>query len=347
MKRAAVIPTVLFFIVAVLLVLNSTVALAQQKTFSLKFASPMPPTHGHAKLWDWWAQELEKRTGGRVKTSVYHAGSLGAGPEIWENILKGIADLGAIGNYTPGKHPVENELIQALPFRIPNPSTTGHIFSNLYYKGLLNHEIGEYKFLFTQPTELYVIATRRKKIVKADDFRGLRIRVPGVSPTLKAFGAETVAMPVPELYGAIERGIVEGLLAGISIIPAAKLEKLIKYVNVESFGVGNWYICMNKKIWSTLPPDIQVIIDELDQEAYFRNLEVTHNYTSEIFSACKAAGAEIYGAEPVELKRWKDLTATLFTDWIKEMDAKGLHGTQIKNETLRVLEMHGVDPGIR
>jgi len=60
----------------------------------------------------------------------------------------------------------------------------------------------------------------------------------------------------------------------------------------------------------------------------------------------KAAGAEFYGADPAEKKRWMDLTASLFSDWTASMDAKGLPGKQIKKETLRVLEEHGVDPRI-
>jgi TRAP-type C4-dicarboxylate transport system substrate-binding protein len=347
MKRKITLLFVLTAITILFIIVNINLASAQQKIFKLKWASPMPPRHASAQLWEWYGAELEKRSGGRVKITYYHAGSLGAGPVIWENILKGIADVGAIGNYTPGKHPVENNLIQTLPFRIPNPHVTGDIFWNLYYKGLLDHEIGEYKFLYPQPTELYSLITTKKKADKIDDFKGLRIRVPGVSPTLKAFGVGTVAMPVPELYNAVERGIVDGILAGVTIIPAAKLENLVKYINVESFGVGNWYICMNKKVWKSLPADIQVIVNRLSQEAYYRNLEDKHTTVSQIISDLKARGVVIYGAEPEELKRWKALTGKLFTDWTAEMDAKGLPGKQIKEETLRVLAQHGVDPEIR
>ena len=346
MKRAIVVLSTLFILAVVLFNGSNKAAIAQSKTFALKFASPMPPGNFTAKGWDWWAQELEKRTGGRVKTRVYHAGTLGAAPEIWENILKGIADVGAIGNYTPGEHPVENELIQRLPFRIPNSHVTGAIFWNLYYKGLLKHEIGEYKFLFTQPTGLYVLATTKKKLMKLDDFKGLRMRVPGVSPTLRALGVGVVAIPVPELFSAVERGMVDGLMGGVSIVTSAKLEKVIKYINTESFGAGNWYICMNKKVWDSLPADIQVIIDELDHEAYYRAVEANIQGNIDESEVCKAAGAEIYRVEPTEVQRWKALTAHLFTEWIASMDAKGLPGSQIKKETLRVLGEHGVDPGI-
>jgi len=347
MKRTRVITSTILLGMVVLIGISVQAALGQPKTFSLKFASPNAPQNDQSKLWDWWAQELDKRTGGRVKTTMYHAGTLGSGPEVWENILKGIADVGAIGPFTPGKHPVENHLTQILPFRIPSPRVTGEIFWNLYQKGLLNHEIGGYKFLYTQPASLYILGTTKKKLTKLEDFKGLRIRVPGESPTLKAFGVGIVASPPTELYSAIERGIVDGMVGGGSLIASLKMEKLMKYVNIETWGAGNWYVCMNKKVWDSFPADIQAILTTLNNETYQKDLEVVGNTDRRDLEIWKAAGADVYRVEPAELKRWKELTANLMNDWVKEMDGKGLPGTQIKTEVLRVLRENGVDPEIR
>jgi TRAP-type C4-dicarboxylate transport system substrate-binding protein len=353
MKRGTILFTTLLLLVVVIVAGHTQTVSGQaskptsSKVFTLKFASIFPPTHRLIPVYSWWLEELGKRSGGRLKIIQYYGGTLCPVPDVWENVLKGVADIGIIGNYTPGKHPVENYLIQSLPFRIPNPPVTSHIYWDLYYKGLLNHEVGEYKFLYHVAVETYAVSTVRKKLTKLEDFKGLRIRVPGVSPTLKALGAETVALPIGEVYTAVERGMVDGLLGGISIVEVTKLEKIIKYINMESFGVGGGYVVMNKDVWKSLPFDLQLVIETLSPEVSLRHMETVHNYWGEILSNLKAAGAEAYYVDPKELERWKNLTANLFTDWIAEMEAKGLRGNQIKQETLRVLREHGVDPGIR
>jgi len=71
---------------------------------TLKYASLFPPTfHYHAVIED-WAAEVEKRTEGMVKIDLYPASSLLTPPEMYDGILKGIADIGAgLFGYSPGR----------------------------------------------------------------------------------------------------------------------------------------------------------------------------------------------------------------------------------------------------
>ncbi len=53
-----------------------------------------------------------------------------------------------------------------------------------------------------------------------DDLKGLKLRTPSrdQAAIIKGLGAVPVAMPMPRTYGAIEKGVVDGALVGISVV---------------------------------------------------------------------------------------------------------------------------------
>ncbi|HVN23565.1 MAG TPA: hypothetical protein VMT71_06315, partial [Syntrophorhabdales bacterium] len=82
-------------------------AAAQQKVITLKFATFVTPLHWVSISLENWCKEVEKRTNGRVKVTMFHANTLAPGPQIYDAVNKGIADIGyASISYTQGRFPL-------------------------------------------------------------------------------------------------------------------------------------------------------------------------------------------------------------------------------------------------
>jgi TRAP-type C4-dicarboxylate transport system substrate-binding protein len=321
---------------------KTAVAQPRPKVIQLKLAHPMPPGHFTAvDMWDWWAKELGKRTNGRVKVTSYPAGALGQAPVLWENTLKGICDIGCIGNYNPDKFPVM-DFPQWLPFRIPNFAVLNHISWHLYYQGLLDPELEGYKFLYPCNPGTILLCTSKKKVMTLADFQGLRIRVIGSCPAINHLKADTLNMPLGEVFTALERGTIDGLITGPSVITSAKLDKVVKYICLAEFSYGLWYTLMNLSVWNSLPSDIKHIIDVLNQETYYRQVLPTYYQKDQVDAVkiCRSAGIEFYRPVPSELDRWKGMTAGLADEWVANYEAKGLPGKKVKEEVLKVLDMY-------
>lgn len=319
-----------------------TEAAAAPKVIELKLASPMPPKHFlHTDVWDVWAAELEKRTKGRVKVTIYSAGALGKPGVIWENTLNGVCDIGCIGNYTPSKFPVM-DFRQWLPFRIPNFAISNHITWHLYNKGLMDAELEGFKFLFPCDPGPVLLCTSKKKVMTLEDVKGLRIRVLGSCPSLEQLGADTVSMPLSEVYTALERGMIDGLVTGASVIPVAKLEKIVRYISLAEFSYGGWYTLMNLNVWNKLPNDIKLIIDELNQEIYYTGVLVSFYKRDQVegVEPCIKAGIEFYSPEKGEMERLKKATVGLADKWVAAYEAKGLPGEKIREDVQTVLGMY-------
>jgi len=79
---------------------------AGKEVIELTYANFFPPTHIQAKLGESWIKEIEKRTAGKVKITYFPGGALLKGNQIYDGVIKGVADIGmSCFAYTRGRFP--------------------------------------------------------------------------------------------------------------------------------------------------------------------------------------------------------------------------------------------------
>jgi len=263
---------IILFIAALLttLFLASSVAIAAD-VIELRYASYQPTTSQLYKCQQWWGEQLEKRSGGKVKVKLFPGQQLAKAKQMLEAISAGMTDIGGVSpsytpsklalhtlDFVPGLAPVRADqqmLILNGPLR-NNPS----IVKELNTVNVVN--------LFTLCLPGYsVIST--KPISKPEDFKGVKIRCTGMlAPFFKSMGAIPVFTPAPEAMMAMSRGVVDAVAGcGDYWHKAYKLDEVGKYLTRDvSFGGATLDILMNKKSYDKLPADVKKIIDDLRQE---------------------------------------------------------------------------------
>ncbi len=109
-----------------------------------------------------------------------------------------------------------------------------------------------------------------KKIEKIEDFKGLKIRVmPLYIPFLKALGASPVTMPPPEIYTAMERGVVEGFMWPRVGMISWGLQEVTKYMILPGVFQMEPATMINLDRWNKIPKDLQeIIMDEIQKYEY-------------------------------------------------------------------------------
>ena len=89
-------------------------AAAQEVT--LRFHTHVPPVAGSYKNLAWWAEKVEKDSGGKLKIQMFGSMSLGGNaPDIYDQVKNGTVDLGfTLPGYKAGLFPVTSAF--ELPF---------------------------------------------------------------------------------------------------------------------------------------------------------------------------------------------------------------------------------------
>ncbi len=234
------------------------------KAEELKFASFVPPQHTiTASLIDKLADGVSAATNGALTIRNYPGGELGAGPvEQYVRVVQGAADMSwGLQGYTSSQFP--KTMIVELPGSV-KPGATGYDMLWNAYDGHLASEYPGTKPLALWVSEPNVMIMRDREIRKPEDLAGLKIRVAGAvaADVVKALGATPVQMPIPQVYNALQTGLIDGIITGSSAIADFKLlEVANSYTIGAPLGRIAFFAVMNQAKYDSLPDDQKAAID--------------------------------------------------------------------------------------
>jgi TRAP-type transport system periplasmic protein len=313
------------------------------KTIEMNFAISDPGTHYEVKgVYEVWAQEVEKRTGGRVKVNVYPGETLGKQVEQFDLLLKGAAQLTIfVGPQYPGRFPFTD--VFNLPFLIPpdGPGSPGKAIRDMVHEKYLGSiYFKEVKMLWKGRYQPNVIHMGKKAVRNLNDIKGKVIGFPGgriIPAYIKALGASPEQSPSPEVYTNIEKGIIDGQVLPFETQMAFKLSDVAKFVTMTNQGSAAKCLVMRMQTWNSLPPDVQKIIEDLNPWAEELLSKVNMAAFQRVSGISKQAGVEMIEFTPAERTRWDEATKSVEKNWFAEMDAKGLPATAMYNDIQKLL----------
>ena len=308
--------------------LSSAKAHAAGKTITLKFAHFVPATTKEGKLMQEWADEVGKRTNGRVKVKVYPGATLMPAQQIYDGITKEVADIGyGIFAYHRGRFPL-TEVID-LPLGYKDPHVPSRMI-NEYYKRFKPKELEDVKVLFLEAHGRDIISTK-KPVGTLADLRGMKLRASGLSAKIvTALGASAVGLPITDTYDAMSKGVIEGLVLDWGGLLNYRFGDMIKY-HIENPGSASsvaFYTVLNKDKWNSLPPDIQAIIDKLDNEWIERVSQKWADWETTGKSELLKKGGKIIALSKEDITQLREKMKPILDNYVTSTKAKGLPGDQ-------------------
>jgi TRAP-type transport system periplasmic protein len=332
-------------------VLAGTLALsaacwAQQITLS--FADQNSPT----SLWETrglqpWVKKVEDATKGRVKIRIYPSQTLIKGTEMWKGIQNGIADIGwCFHGYWPELTPLSDVItLPLLPFSTAAEGST--VISKLIAKyPALQKEYDAVKLLTIMTSHQYVIVTRNKPIKTMEDFKGMKLRVTGGPPSeqIRALGGVAMLVPMPDVYQALEKGVIDGALLPWEALQSFRLYEVGRYYTIAPMSATYFSIAMNKQKWNSLPKDVQdqIMSASGPDGGVAMGTNVFDEAEAVVMGLVKEGKftAERYVLPADEVARWRKVAGEpIWQDWVKKMEAKGKpEAKEILAATLELLK---------
>ncbi|MBR9762018.1 MAG: C4-dicarboxylate ABC transporter permease [Rhodobacteraceae bacterium] len=177
-----------------------------------------------------------------------------------------------------------------------------------------------------------------------DDLQGRKINAPGPAVTwLKDTGAVGVSGNLTTYYNDIQTGVAEGVIVFPTAAAAAKLHEVAPYVTRVHFGAQFAGGIVAKKSWfDDLDPVVQDALRdaaEVFAADYRKGLEVR---VGDAFAAMEAGGAQISELSEAERSRWATALPNIAMDWARDLDGKGLPGTEVLTTYIDHLKEAGV-----
>ncbi|MCB2101873.1 MAG: TRAP transporter substrate-binding protein [Rhodobacterales bacterium] len=313
---------------------TATAPAAQAADVTLRFAHFWPAVAGtHKRLFQVWADSVEKDSGGRIKVEIYPSATLAKPPAQYDAVKNHIADVTAtVLGYTANRFPLAQ--VVEVPGLVKNAAQGSCILQGVYDDGLLADEFKDTHplFLFTHgPGHIH---TNKKLIKTPEDFKGLRIRRPTtlVGSMLEKLGAQPVGMPAPASYQSMQRGVIDGVSLPWEGQLVFRLNELAtKHTEAGGLYTLAFVVTMNKDVYEGLPADLKAVIDKNSGKAWsataatvFDDLDVKGR------ADAVKAGHEFYEVEGgIENPAWKPILDATTKEYIAGLDGKGMPGSKV------------------
>jgi TRAP-type C4-dicarboxylate transport system substrate-binding protein len=332
MNTSAVILVIAFLMFTLTLVASSSYA-AADKPIVLKLSSFLPETGTEGMLGKWWGTELEKRSNGRVKVQYFFAEALVKTMDSLPAVSSGIAD---IQFFAPGYFPTQMALSGSsdLLFQTQSNWVSAKAYNEMaesfppFQKMMKDNNI---KLLSIWPAS-EVVMISAKPIKTLDDLKGKKIRALGLmNKAMKMLGATPVAMPLPEVYEALERGTIDAVTGlPYHLVVAFKMQEAAKNLinpGLGCYASGGYF--MNLNTWNKFPDDIKKIVHQLNQEFPDVAIKMQAELHKKTTDTLLKAKCNIYSLPANEIAKWKAiLVPAIYDDWIKDTASKGLPGKE-------------------
>ena len=218
-----------------------------------------------------FAKRVEEASGGRMKIQVFAGGELVPPLGVFDAVSEGTVEVGSgAGYYWAGKAPAA-QWFAAVPFGFNPQGINAWIYSG---GGLeLWEEVYAPFNVVPRPqgnTGVQMGGWFRKPMNTIDDYKGLKMRIPGLGgKVIGKAGGTVVLLPGGEIFTSLERGVID---ATEWVGPMHDL-RMGFYKAADHYYYPGWHepgtmleVIFNKKAYDALPSDLQAILDAVAAE---------------------------------------------------------------------------------
>jgi TRAP-type mannitol/chloroaromatic compound transport system substrate-binding protein len=276
---------------------------AKGKTYNWKMVTTWPPNLPILQTGaEYFAKRLEEATEGRIKIQVFAAGELVPAFGSFDAVSDGTVECGSGASYYwAGKAPAA-QWFAAVPFGFNPQGINAWFYSGGGLK--LWEEVYAPFNLVPRPqgnTGVQMGGWFRKEMKTIEDYKGLKMRIPGLGgKVISKAGGTVVLLPGGEIFTSLERGVID---ATEWVGPMHDL-RMGFYKAAKYYYYPGWHepgtcleVFFNKKAYDGLPKSLQATIDAVAMETNMWSL-------SEFEAQNGAALQTLISKHKVQLRRF-------------------------------------------
>ncbi|MSQ51077.1 MAG: TRAP transporter substrate-binding protein [Betaproteobacteria bacterium] len=306
---------------ACLLLCAFTATHARSQSIELRFAAPAPAqspivSRGIAD----WTKLVAADSGNTVTFRVMAGPTLATFENVYDRVLKGVADIG-FGTAGTVAGQFRRSEVATLPFEAEGPVEVAVTLWRSAQRGLVAEDYAAVKplALFSFPNSLFHM--RNARIREIADIKGKKIGTGGRmnGDIIAKLGAAPITLAPPEVYMALSSGLIDGVMIAWTAVDSFKLHEVAKNHFTVPLSSTTAYVVMNKASFDRLPPQARAAIEKHSGEAFSRRMG---NVVESLDNAAKYSVRNMPGhnfdeSPAAELQLWRKQLEAIPAAWVK------------------------------
>jgi TRAP-type C4-dicarboxylate transport system substrate-binding protein len=259
----------------------------------------------------------------------------GAPPALYDQARDGVVDIiWTLPSYTPGRFP-ETEALE-VPMLTPISAETASRGAWAFLSENAAERFADVHLIAAHMHGPGVIHKKGGPITAIGEFRGLKLRGPSrmASRLLEALGAVPVSMPVPAFPEALAKGVVDGGLIPLEVVPSLKVEELTdshtRISGDRALYNATFLFVMNKARYDALPDDLKAVIDAnsgLEASAWAGRAMDAGDVAA--LAVIEARGNVVAFTSDALTAELAAVGAQVTAEWVAEMAGRGLEAQRL------------------
>ncbi|MBM4763667.1 TRAP transporter substrate-binding protein [Bacillus sp. B15-48] len=294
---------------------------ANDESYVLKMSHGFPTGAFHHTFMEWFADEVETKSDGRLKIEIYPTGQLMPPDQEVPAMLQGQIDMSHSSSpVLAGFDPIWN--FYELPFLFESDSDDPSVYLEEKIKFNQAENGGQQIVRLMEEKGLKVISlnfvdmfgsvfttSTDNMITTPESANGLKLRTPGglIGPeTVKAIGASGMTIAGSEVITALQQGVVDGLLTTPLYAHDAQLP--IKSFSAVPVFNSVTPVVMSLSKFDSLPEDLQEVLLQAGRDLEIYAKEQVGEKAKTVFSNLENQGVEIFYPTEDEMAQWEEAT---------------------------------------
>ncbi len=262
---------------------------------------------GHAAKF--FAEDLAKRTGGKLKAKGFASASLGNDNQMQNALIGGAQEMTVVSTATLVG--IEDSFgIYDLPFVFRNEQEADAILDGSFGKKLIAKlDAKGLVGLVYWENGFRNLTNSKRPIAKMEDMQGVKLRVmqnPVYIDMFNSFGANAIPLAFSELFTALESRTVDGQENPINTIQSSKFYEVQKYLSITKHVYSPWIVLASKKWWDGLSADEKKAIQESAVASRDFERKDRRDSGAKALDVLKLKGMQVTVLTPKELDRMQD-----------------------------------------
>jgi len=288
---------------AVVFVISAAPAAAETTTITALSAWPRTAseTVQFLKFVDLFQAEADSKYPGEIKIDYKGAGEVIKNTEQVEALRKGLIDMVFMaGSYYTSIIPEID--IMCLSTKTPAQEKADGV---LDYLEEIHNKKANAHVLGRVGSGSYFHVFLSEPISSMADFKGKKLRSSATPvPFIKSMGVSPVGMPPPDIYTAMERGVIDGYILPPATIRDFGLIKASKYMVYPGFYQPSTYILMNLDTWNKLPGHLQELLTVHTEKMGVYAIEAKHALLKSDLVDFEKQGMKFINLEPADAEKF-------------------------------------------
>lgn len=273
-----------------------------------------------------FSAEVEKRTNGALKGSVYAGSSLMKTNAQFSALRKGALDMSLVPlSYAGGEVPETN--IGLMPGVVTSYEQALAWKKAEIGKALTDILADKGVLVVSWIWQAGGVASRSKPIVEPEDAKGLKIRGGSreMDMVLKAAGAAVLTLPSNEIYAAMQTGALDAAMTSSTSLISFRLEEVAKQLT-SARGKTYWFmfepLLISRQVFQAMPKDQQDVIMKVGGELEQFALQAAKADDQAVVAVYQKAGGKAYDMSDATVRKWQAIARdTAWKDFAAKSDS--------------------------